>query len=661
MALPSENENMEFLTEPASVPKTLKEQKQDKINQLLIQTSHELTSNDSLLSESEGKAKEEKEELGDEDETLQETYDSYRGRIMEDIGKGVISFFSENPKIVSPKRVSDAMIDYTKVNVKNASSAIWKFLDKNNVNKRELAETSKIVSHVIRKDTNNFLKMLSNAKTVGTVGASNIYDFFIKAGDNIGSAISSAIGVQTVDEIMLNHEKVIFLIIQEYRIKRASPPSPGIIGKVFNLKTDSGEEPSDAELLTEIIDLNFDHLVDSDGNRLDEDNLNRTNLREEAEKTKLHLLIHLESAFQTFYFFKMSRSVIDYMNEIKVSKINQPMSRTNVIYLGRNNVDILKGQRINDRKLKVSNMSAFDTTQENRREQKIFLYLIMSQFDMNPESNEIDHSKYFGGPLTPKEFAENQGGPDSMLRFDANNDFHIWDGRWAFYTSDAIKTGSSIQKEYIPKMEYVKQHSIEQTNEIVQTVYRMLGDRELEKILEIVGDSPDTIRTRESVQEITKNTIDYITKEADERVDAATEFYNNLPEDVKMKNKEQKEEVEEQKGEVEEQKEEIEQQPSEDEEDFNDVAPELGSRTGSKRSIDEAEETDQSPPVLSKTSSKKQQFESTDKKGGKTNRRRHRYRLSRRSRRKNHRSSKDRTHRRKREKKHTRKRKSRRH
>jgi hypothetical protein len=207
-------------------------------------------------------------------------------------------------------------------------------------------------------------------KENGIVLASSIYDVILKQKETIGTLMESTGIRHSIDNILAEHEKIIYLLLQK---------ASAALFLDDNEENFIGPDLSESkirEIVTRLVNNYPAQIVNNE-----------------------QFMLHLRKLFETFYLNKLGKSLIQ-----QSSVISTDSDRNNV-YIPRTNEDFVENFRVRELKSKIQQL----TTDK----EEIIAFLSSLVNDVHNDQN-YNHSKYFGSSVNAQQFVDNAIGNDSI-------------------------------------------------------------------------------------------------------------------------------------------------------------------------------------------------------------------------------------------------------
>lgn len=207
-------------------------------------------------------------------------------------------------------------------------------------------------------------------KENGLVLASSIYDVLLKQKETIGTLMESTGIRHSIDNILAEHEKIIYLLLQK---------SSATLFLEDNEENFIGPDLSESkirEIVTRLVNNYPDQIINNG-----------------------QFMHHLRKLFETFYLNKLGKSLI------QPSSVISTDSDRNNVYIPRTNEDFVENFRVRELQSKIQRL----TTDK----EEIIAFLSSLVNDVHNDQN-YNHSKYFGSSVNAQQFVDNAIGNDSI-------------------------------------------------------------------------------------------------------------------------------------------------------------------------------------------------------------------------------------------------------
>ena len=240
-----------------------------------------------------------------------------------------------------------------------------------------------------------------DAKERSNILKSKVSDAFQKIKGKVEIGIESVGLKAALDDIMIQHEKMLFIALQSVAAKM------------------------NGDLLTQ-----------------DSTNISATiNNIMNSDEDKRQIMIHVTKLFETFFYGKLSVSAVNSYNIIE-STIT--VSDADMTFFDRSNVALV--DKINN------DATKYIIDERNNIDNLIpFLVTLVSEFNKDDTAVDINHAKYFGSTASLKDFVANEIDADSYNYIEHNLAKESLLKRFDFYIPK-INSGDSIRTDYMPKI-----------------------------------------------------------------------------------------------------------------------------------------------------------------------------------------------------------------
>ena len=356
---------------------------------------------------------------------------------------------------VSVESVRDAMITYLTDAKQNIVDPLKSLIVEHTAN---VPGDVDIISHVLLVDTRDMIAKLRAGASATKVAGANIYDAYLKTKKTVFESIANAVGKQLDDDIIIEHEKVMFMIIEKYVVEKK-----GMMG------TDVASSSEIRGAVNEIL----------------------TSTDPDAKRVNEHLLMHIAAAFNMFYFFKMGASAVDNVNMLKAKAIQVPGNKSS-IFVPRDNNDMIANMREMYNKDRIESITS--DNEDAIHDRLIYLNSIVKTFAAGGEPM-IDHAKYFGTTMDPVRFVESEAGAESMIIEEAMHTLNTFQRRFDYYVQ-RMKTGASLKKDYERTLTKMTAETTDAIDGIKASVDYIMNDAELIDELDIKPDDMPEIRRK---------------------------------------------------------------------------------------------------------------------------------------------------------------------
>jgi hypothetical protein len=302
---------------------------------------------------------------------------------------------------------------------------------------KQLTNTSKIYIEGAKEFAlnlrNDGLQIARNYKENGLILASSIYDVVLKQKETIGTMMESTGVRHSIDNILAEHEKIIYLLLQ-----KAS-------AHVFLEEEDAnfiGPDLSDAkirEVVTKLVEHHKEEVLEND-----------------------LFMHHIKKLFETFYLNKLGKSLIQPSSVITSGSNNN-------VYIPRNNEDFIEKFRVQQLQSKIQYL----TTDKD----ELIAFLSSLVNDIHNEQN-YNHSKYFGSSVNIETFVRNAIGDDSIAMAEYNYRMDKTKEYVEFYLTNIAgkgnSTGSSLKPggRYSKTYDSIQKEFMDEVNSITDFVNR---------------------------------------------------------------------------------------------------------------------------------------------------------------------------------------------
>lgn len=239
----------------------------------------------------------------------------------------------------------------------------------------------------------------------GLVGLSNAYDVYLQA-MTIQERVKEGLGFQTIDTIILEHEKMACIALLE-------------------LVYDDGKGT--------FIDLNTTNIGDLITQAMTPGRDGKYTDKQQQVRT------HIEMAVKVYFIFKHGKSAVEDMSIIASKGINY----------GDLDVAARSNRGLNEQYLIDSHNEIVNNILNNPDERNAFLTNVVNNILTDPVNPSIDHSKYYGTAVTADEFIHNKF---SDIRIPINS----LETQYDFYITGRANTGNSIRTKYIPRLNRIR-------------------------------------------------------------------------------------------------------------------------------------------------------------------------------------------------------------
>ena len=264
------------------------------------------------------------------------------------------------------------------------------------------------VKRLIEQSRSDGEDLANNYKTEIMKFGTNITNAYRKIEGNVESGLENIGLKEQLDNIMLQHEKMLFIALQLVAYNKNSNEL---------LSSSSG---------------NIKNIVDTIIS--DENNMKQ-------------VMIHVNKLFETFYYGKLGVSAVNSYNIVETDQTIQGDIKNSYGFFARSNKDLIDKYNKNETQIKINAIKETNNL-------KNFLVHFIRNFKNDGTVNDFDHAKYFGYSQTLPEFVE------SIIGFNNNNinfiDFEISKNsiksRLEYYANIAIKDGESLTTDYAPKI-----------------------------------------------------------------------------------------------------------------------------------------------------------------------------------------------------------------
>ena len=255
---------------------------------------------------------------------------------------------------------------------------------------------------------NSALTFISNASgdaiNQSEILKSKVSDAFQKIKGKVEIGIESVGLKAALDDIMIQHEKMLFIALQSVAAK-----------------------------------MNGDLLTPNS------DNISNTiNMIMNSEEDKIQIMIHVTKLFETFFYGKLGVSAVNSYNIIK-STIT--VSDADMTFFDRSNASLVT---------KFNNDATKYIIDERTNSVNLipFLVTLVSEFNKDDTAVDINHAKYFGSTASLKDFVKNEIDTSSYNYIEHNLAKESLLKRFDFYIPK-INSGDSIGTDYIPKIRQI--------------------------------------------------------------------------------------------------------------------------------------------------------------------------------------------------------------
>jgi hypothetical protein len=206
---------------------------------------------------------------------------------------------------------------------------------------------------------------INNIHEQGLIALSDAYTVYLQA-MKITEDVKEGLGFQTIDTIILEHEKMAYIALLELVFEKQK--------ELINSTT------SDEDIKTLI-----EEAMEPDGN-----------YRDKQEQVRTHIVM----AVKIYFIFKHGKSAVEDMSIIASKGIYN--AKGELLFVPRNTSEMM------GKYVKEDLDSRITTILNNKDERNYFLKEIVDNILTTPGTEpSIDHSKYYGKPSTPNDFINN--------------------------------------------------------------------------------------------------------------------------------------------------------------------------------------------------------------------------------------------------------------
>jgi len=226
-----------------------------------------------------------------------------------------------------------------------------------------------IIKNIVKQSVVDGQDLGNNYKDEIMKFGTNITTAYRKIEGNVEGGLENIGLKEQLDNIMLQHEKMLFIAMQLCYSK---------IDQEYLL------EPNSEDIPRKVTDI----------------------LKSEH---KGQLMIHVNKLFETFYYGRLGVSAVNSYNIVETDQTIQGNIEGSYGFFSRSNKDLIDKYNTNEIK------KIIDSTVENNEKLKKFLVHFIRNFNFDNTVKDIDHAKYFGYSQTLPEFVE------SIIDFNESN------------------------------------------------------------------------------------------------------------------------------------------------------------------------------------------------------------------------------------------------
>jgi hypothetical protein len=298
---------------------------------------------------------------------------------------------------------------------------------------KRVAETQTYANYLVNRGKKYFTDIKEITSDVATHGAtllefartqkirllSSAYDQVIKWESTMREGVNTVFRVQDYSKIIKEHEKMIFIAIEE------------LVFLASNNKTYLDATEVDFIIIKNMI----------------KNALNKENLDADAEPEDDKLAIkkeqikdHVSVAVKTFFFFKHGKSAVADMSVVSsvgASSSTNPRINDDLIFMPRSNEDI---------QIAISNLDSTGSVNKILNDPEEYLHFLATiAYDILHHEGRNDY-KYYGKPNNIVSFVESQAGDAGMIRLDLDSAIAKNNSYLAHYVGmdNPNKTGRSL-------------------------------------------------------------------------------------------------------------------------------------------------------------------------------------------------------------------------
>ena len=246
------------------------------------------------------------------------------------------------------------------------------------------------------------IPMINMYREQGLVRLSNAYDGYLTA-TGLVEDVKEGLGFQTIDTIILEHEKMACIALLELVYAKQGIFINGTTTNIGYLITQA-MEPDE-------------------------------NYRDKQEQVRTHI----EMAVKVYFIFKHGKSAVEDMSIIASKGINY----------GDLKVPDRSTRELQEQYLIDSRNDIINNILNDQDERNVFLINVVNNILPDPNNPIIDHSKYYGKSVTADSFIRNKFS-DIRIPIDSLKT------QYNFYITGRANTGNSIGKIYIPRLNRIQ-------------------------------------------------------------------------------------------------------------------------------------------------------------------------------------------------------------
>tara|TARA_Y100000816_G_scaffold274562_1_gene241962 strand:- start:9128 stop:10870 length:1743 start_codon:yes stop_codon:yes gene_type:complete len=250
-------------------------------------------------------------------------------------------------------------------------------------------------------------------KTNSLIGASSMYDKYLKISGFTEENMGSMVGIKDYDEVLKGHEGAIYIYTQGISLLL---PGDKFIGSEL-------DRASVSETVKSIIEYTGD---DS-----------------EIKSKRILLLSQHEQALKTFYFFKNGKSVMTALSAVKAGPFQGADENVAAAFIQRDNTEILKKFRIAEIQKKMETMMSDP--------EEIAHFITEVIVDVHDGKDGWNHAKYYGIPSDFYSFIRDQTSDEGQIMSNLDFMLAIQSARLTYYLREIVPNnpgaGSSLEQE----------------------------------------------------------------------------------------------------------------------------------------------------------------------------------------------------------------------
>ena len=273
---------------------------------------------------------------------------------------------------------------------------------------KNISDGFNIIKNIVKQSVVDGAELTNNYKVEVDKFASKITSAYAQLTGKVESGLETVGLKEQLDNIMLQHEKMLFIALQLVAHKNNSE---------------------------ELLEPNIDNIPTIVNGIVD-------------DKDKMtQVMIHVNKLFETFYYGKLGVSAVNSYNIVESDTTNEGDITGSSGFFARSNKDLIDKYNTNEIKKIIDSTVENNNDNNNNDNNKLkeFLVNFITNFNFDNKVESIDHSKYFGYSQTLPEFVK------SILDFNNDNinfiDFELSKksikSRLDYY-ADRFNTGGSL-------------------------------------------------------------------------------------------------------------------------------------------------------------------------------------------------------------------------